>query len=582
MTSQRRLLTHLALTAAVLFPTDAISLAQTPDVKPRATASVAGRVMIGDKPAPGIIVAVNGINQQALLAQATSDTDGKYRINGLAPGQVTISTFTPTFVLPQSPTFTPGRTLNLSADEVIEGIDFKLTRGGVITGRVTDGEGKPVVEERISLNQLDDGRGPTQAIPGRPIFSRGANPYMYSTDDRGVYRIYGVPAGRYLVSAGDDAGGMGTVRGAGYYQRTYSPDTTDASKAAIVEVSEGGEAKNVDINLGLRAHTYTVSGHVVDADSGQPLAGVDYSFGALRQEQNQTYFSGSYSPGTPTNASGEFRIEGLEPGRYGITASASNPFVPNNYLSASDQQPRMYSDPVQFEIIDSDVSGLEIKARRALSVSGTVITDGITNKRALAIMPRLMVSGFAQPSANSIQTYGGVVASPIAADGSFQLDGLRPGKVSLNVGGMSASESRGITVSRIVYERELPNGQLDLPPGQNVSGVRIYLAYGTGIIKGEVKVEGGTLPPDAFLMVALHRENQTVRPGSAQVDARGRFIITGIPAGTYDALLQVISFGQATPLPRGFQRSQRQQVTVSDDSELQITFTIDLTPKEGP
>jgi len=581
MTSQRQRLARLVITVTLLFLPTPTAFAQTAEAKPRATASVAGRVMIGDKPAAGVIVAVNGINQQTLLAQTTSDPDGKYRINGLAPGQVTIGTFAPTCVLPVNPTFTQGRVLNLSADEVIEGIDFKLTRGGVITGRVTDGEGKPVVEERISLNQIDDGRGPTQAVPGRPMVSRGANPYMYSTDDRGIYRIYGVPAGRYLVSVGDDAGGMGTVRGAGYYPRTYSPDTTDASKASIVEISEGGEAKNIDINVGLRAHTYTVSGRIVDADSNQPLAGVEYSFGTLRQNQNQTYFSGVYSPGTPTNANGEFRIEGVEPGRYGIMAT-SNSFLPNNFLPASDQQPRMYSDPVQFEITDGDVSGLEIKARRGLSLSGAVITEGITDKRVLAMIPRLFVSGFVQPSGNGIQTYGGVVTSPIAADGSFQLDGLRPGKVSLNVSGASASESRGITVSRIVYERELPNGQLDLQPGQNVSGVRVYLAYGTGMIKGEVKVEGGTLAPDAFLFVALQRENQTVRPGSAQVDARGRFIITGIPAGTYDALLQIISLGPSTVLPRGFQRSQRQQVTVSNDSELQITFTIDLNPKEGP
>jgi len=400
---------------------------------------------------------------------------------------------------------------------------------------------------------------------------------MYSTDDRGIYRLYGLPPGRYLVSVGDDAGGMGTVRGAGYYPRTYSPDTTDASKAAIVEISEGGEAKNIDINVGLRAHTYTVSGRIVDADSNQPLAGVEYSFGTLRQDQNQTYFSGVYSPGTPTNANGEFRIEGVEPGRYGIMVS------PNNFLPATNQQPRLYSDPLQFEIAEADVSGLEVKARRGLSVTGTVITEGILDKRVLATVARLLVTGFAQPSGSGIQTFGNVVTSPIGADGSFQLDGLRPGKVSLNVGGLSSSDfARGITVSRVVYEREVPRGLLDLTPGQNVSGVQIYLAYGNGTIKGEVKVEGGTLPADSVLFVALQRENQPVRSASSQVDARGRFMITGIPAGTYDAMLQIISLGPSTVFPRGLQRTQRQQVTVSDDSELQISFTIDLTPKEGP
>jgi hypothetical protein len=399
---------------------------------------------------------------------------------------------------------------------------------------------------------------------------------MYSTEDRGIYRIYGLPAGRYLVSVGDEAGGMGTVRGAGYYPRTYYPDTTDAAKAAIVELSEGGEAKNIDINVGLRAHTYTVSGRIIDADTNQPIAGVDYSFGPLRQNQNQTFMSGGYSASTPTNTNGEFRIEGVEPGRYAIMA------ISNSFPGAANQQPKLYSDPVQFEITDGDVGGLEVKASRGLSISGTVVTEGITDKRALAAVSRLFVTGFVQPSGSGIQTFVGVASSPIAADGSFQLDGLKPGKVSLNVNGSGSIDSRSITVSRVVYERDLPNGQLDLPAGQNISGVRIYLACGTGIVKGEVKVEGGTLPTDAYLFVALQRENQLVRPPNAQVDARGRFIITGIPAGTYDAVLQIISLGPATNLPRGFPRTQRQQVTVSDDSELQITFTIDLTPKEGP
>jgi protocatechuate 3,4-dioxygenase beta subunit len=577
MTSQRQLVPRLVIAVTLLFLPTSMAFAQTADGKPRATASVAGRVTIGDKPAAGVIVAINGFNQQTLLAQATSDPDGKYRINGLAPGQVTIGTFAPTYVLPASPIFTQGRVLNLSADEVIEGIDFKLTRGGVITGRVTDGEGKPVVEERISLNQIEERGGATQAVPERAMVPRAANPFMYSTDDRGIYRIYGLPAGRYTVSVGDEAGGMGMMRGAGYYQRTYSPDTTDASKASIVELSEGGEAKNVDINVGLRARTYTVSGRIIDADSNQPLPGADISFGTLRQDQNRTYFSGVNSPGTPTNANGEFRVEGLEPGRYGIMAASVN------FQPSSNQQPRIYSDPVQFEITDGDIAGLEIKARRGLSVTGTVITEGITDKRVVAMIPRLFVNGFVSPSGNGIQTYGSVVTSPIAADGTFQLDGLRPGKISLNVGGLSSSDfARGITVSRVVYERELPHGLLDLPPGQNVSGVQIYLAYGTGSIKGEVKVEGGTLPADSVLFVGLQRENQLVRAPSAQVDARGRFIITGIPAGTYDAMLQIISLGPSTVLPRAFQRTQRQQVTVSDDSELPISFTIDLTPKEGP
>jgi hypothetical protein len=109
--------------------------------------------------------------------------------------------------------------------------------------------------------------------------------------------------------------------------------------------------------------------------------------------------------------------------------------------------------------------------------------------------------------------------------------------------------------------------------------VRIYLSYGSGVIKGEIKVEGGTLPSDAVIFVALQQESARVT--SAQVDARGRFIMSGIPAGNYEAVLQIISFG-SSELPRGMPRTHRQTVAVSDDVEAQVSFTLNLTPKVGP
>src|SRR6185436_16475237 len=115
-------------------------------------------------------------------------------------------------------------------------------------------------------------------------------------------------------SAGDEGRGGG-MRAAGFYPRTYYPDSSEIGKAAIIDVSEGGETKNIDIKLGRRALTYTVSGRIVDAESGQPLPGIFFSYGAIQQNQNQSYVSGSAGAPSPTNSQGEFRTEGLTPGR---------------------------------------------------------------------------------------------------------------------------------------------------------------------------------------------------------------------------------------------------------------------------
>src|SRR5262245_20861853 len=90
------------------------------------------------------------------------------------------------------------------------------------------------------------------------------------TDDRGVYRIYGVPAGRYTVAAGDPRYAPPDPRAP-----TTSPcyaDVTDAAKAGVVEVKEGTEATKIDITIGEAPTGYGVAGRVIDGDSGTPIA----------------------------------------------------------------------------------------------------------------------------------------------------------------------------------------------------------------------------------------------------------------------------------------------------------------------
>jgi hypothetical protein len=76
--------------------------------------------------------------------------------------------------------------------------------------------------------------------------------YFMQTDDRGIYRLYGLPAGRYLISAGS-GGGPGEmpmrIGGVSITKRTYYPDSTEESQAKAIEVTPGSEAKDIDIRL---------------------------------------------------------------------------------------------------------------------------------------------------------------------------------------------------------------------------------------------------------------------------------------------------------------------------------------------
>ena len=565
---KRRPCFRLILIAAMLVLAATQLNAQTLEAKTKPTGSISGRVTIGEKPAPGITVVVSDPNSTAVIGQATSDADGNYHIGGLASGQISVMPVAPVYVLPMSPLSGQGRVVNLSANEAVEGIDFKLTRGGVITGRITDADGRPVIEERISLIAVDQNgvvvRGPT---------IRSANFMMYQTDDRGLYRIYGLPAGHYKLSAGDEGRGGGLrAAAAGSYPRTYYPDAAEMGKAAIIDVSEGGETKNIDIKLGRRALTYAVSGRIV-AEGGQPLPGIILSCGAVQQNQNQSYVSGTSGASGPTNSQGEFRIEGLTPGRYVLMINSAN------FNASSSPSPRYYSDLLPFEVLNSDVTNLELKAQQALSISGVVVPDGITDKAVLARISRLVVTGSVENPPTDIRTFGRNSASRINPDRSFSIEGLPPGRVMLDVGGYSGSESAGFSTTRIEYNGPVPNRRIELTAGQSVSGVKIYVAFGTGVIRGQVKVEGGTLPAEAVLQISVNRQGDPSH-SSGMMDSRGRFLIKGISPGTYEVVLQVISLG-SLQLPPGFRRQQRQTITVVDGADTEVLFSVNLSGKEA-
>lgn len=572
MTSLNRMLRFsLILTTAILFWSAPLVYGQSADAKSKGTASISGRVTIGDKAAPGIIVTA-GFDPQNALGQTMSDEDGRYQISGLSAGQFVLAPVAPVYVLHGSnPTFWAGRVVQLSSGEAVDGIDFKLTRGGVITGRVIDADGRPVIEERISLLPVDE-----KGAPSRQPFPRMTNYQIYLTDDRGVYRIYGLPAGRYKVSVGNEPGMNAGLRASGYYQKTYHPDVTDSSKATIVDLSEAGETKGIDIKLGRRAATYTVSGRIVDTDVGKPLPGVPFAYGVIQKNQNQSYIAGTFSTGTPTNSLGEFRLEGVEPGRYAVFI-VTNSFNPGMGAFADSN---VYSDPLVFEVVDTDVTNLEIKAQQGLTLAGVVLSDGITDRKVLAKLPSLRIGASVAPTAGSLRVMPESRASGVGLDGSFQLAGLRPGRVSLYLAGAPGTDYRGFSITRIEQNGVLQNQGVEIRPGENPSGIKVFLAYGTGVIRGRVKVEGDTLPSDALIFVSVSRDGVPSR-SSAQADSRGQFVIENLVAGTYEVMLQMASFG-TTPLPRGFPRQHRQTVTVADGTEAEVVFTLDLNRKEGP
>jgi hypothetical protein len=420
------------------------SSAQTPkrDNLPR-TASIGGRVTVGGAPAANALVVVAEVDLQAWVDWADSESpqgakvevrtgsDGRYRATGLAEGAYVIRALSKAYVVSKSPFgFDAFRSVTLDAGESRGGLDIALARGGVITGRVIDAEGHPVIATDVQLLSVSGKGSPKREVDY-------GNEEMFQTDDRGFYRIYGLAAGRYMISAGGQwASGLARRKSA----ETFYPDATDQSQAKIIKVEEGAEVTDIDIRLGVGKDTYEAAGRVVDAKTGQPLPRVS----VLCMEGPDKKSGGTrYGIHATTDYDGRFRCANLGPGPYQLSLRR---------VSSSH-----FSEKIRFEVADSDVSGLEVKAIRGSTISGVVVIEGVSDQEVKAKLQRMSicvsVTGF-RGSAGDDGDYEfpDVVTTKIDGDGAFSLTGARPGMASFYMEGQegaspSAAAPRQLSIS---------------------------------------------------------------------------------------------------------------------------------------
>jgi protocatechuate 3,4-dioxygenase beta subunit len=552
-----RLLARFAFFMALMLGAMLSNGAVAQTAQKQGTGIITGRVTVSGKAIANVGVVLmpeeRGMNRSA-LSRAATDYEGRYRLTNVPAGRYNVVAIAPAMVGSSEDAYGgAGKAVTIAEGETVEKIDFTLVKGGVITGRVTDSEGAPVIGERINLNQ--SGNQERNRFPG---FSN-LNPFMYETDDRGVYRIYGIAPGRYTVSIGESSEG-GSVRfgfgGRGYYARTFHPDVTEEAKATVIEVGEGTEATNVDISVGRKSKSFTATGRVVD-ESGKPVVGVHVANGAVMKDGNTM---GGFGWGSITDAQGGFRLDGLLPGRYAA-------FVFNEGSTDS------YSDTATFEITDGNVSGLELKLHTGSSISGIAVIEGTNDRTALAKLSQLSLSANVEMEGLAAPNY---VIAKIAPDGSFRLAGLRPGKARIYLA--TFPPIPGFTLARI--EREgVPQREIEITQGAQITGVRAVIEYGSGIVRGSVKIENGPLPENTRMFVSVRRRGggDPAMPANrgAQVDSRGRFIIEGMSNGDYELTLQTFLAGN----PQRRLPPVKQNVTVTNGVEAEVIFTVDLNAK---
>jgi hypothetical protein len=539
-----------------------VSSGQSPVKEPKqGTSAVSGRVTFKGEPVSGATVSIQlnrviSIDPKWTL-KAQTDQNGEYRIVGVAAGHHSISASAPGFGLIND---IPYIDLKIAEGDNLENIDFELKRGGAITGRVTDSNDRPLVGERVELMKFfQDGKA-------GPLFISASD--MGRTDDSGVYRFYGLPAGRYLVNVGASAKGAQLLRpSSSYLPRTFHPNVTQQSEAKVIEVSEGSEATAVDIVVAEAEKTYSIYGRVMSADSGQPVAGVELSCGYISEERRGIRnITGWGPPGARSDAKGEFRLEGLLPGKLML-------------FGRLDEKSEVYSEVEVREISDSDIHEVELKVRQGGSISGVIVIEGASDPAVLSKISELQLNSVVMTKEPSPP---GIWQTKANTDGSFRIKGLRPGKVHISMS--QNSTSRSFSVLRIERGGTLMswNDGIEVGQGENISNVRVVVGYASSAIQGEVKIIGATLPGNQSLYVHAKYLNDEKRiPALMETDARGQFVFENLLPGEYELSLSLSYRSPAdnrlsTAIPRVLRK-----VIVGPNSRSVVSLEIDLSRQEG-
>jgi uncharacterized protein (DUF2141 family) len=342
--------------------------APTPQAPQRDAAARTGKAVIAgvvttdeQTPQPVKRAQVTIVSPEAAFTRTTYTNDaGRFSMTGLPAGRYTLTVTKPPYLRlaygAKRPD-RPGTPITIKDAEQLTNLAMRMTRGAVLSGTITDENGLPAVGVQVQAMRVMMQNGERTLAPGGAVGAQASD----MTDDRGVYRFYGLPPGEYVVSAQPRAvngeikamtdseiraimaalqqqqaaaaqsqtPGMTNVPAPQAsappseppvtvgYANVYFPGTTTASTAGTVSVEPGAERGGVDFALRL-VRTARIEGTVV-VPAGMRPQSVQLSLNAVGATALDIM---SFNRATP-GPDGRFSFIAVPPGEYQILARGS-------------------------------------------------------------------------------------------------------------------------------------------------------------------------------------------------------------------------------------------------------------------
>jgi uncharacterized protein (DUF2141 family) len=502
---------------------------------------------------------------------ATTDDQGRFSFTTLPAGRYTLAASKPGHLSVTYGQRVPGRAG--TAIQLTDGqkfrADLQIPKGSVITGIVLDENGEPTPQTSVRVMRVvtQDGRRTLQGSNGG------------STDDRGIYRVFGLLPGDYVVCATprntnmtdsarmevqvrelelalevsarvnpDQARAIGERMSAiretmpsaddastpGYAPVCY-PGTVSAGAASPVTLGIAEERTGIDFQLQL-APLARVEGTVVNS-TGAPLREINVT---LSDAQQTGLSFGNIN--ARADADGKFRLMNVPPGQYRLTARATvtPPRAPTppaggpgsgRGRGGAPEGPRAGPITVwasaDIAVDGRTVSNVMLSLQQGLAVSGQVTFDGTGAQPSDLSRIRITLS----PSEPS--PFGGSLTGRADAAGRFTITSVPPGRYRLNATGAGG----WFAESAIIGGQDALDFPFEVKGNANAAGLMITFTDRQTELTGTVTGDKNQPAPEYTLVVfpadSRYWTGRSRRVQSARPSTAGRFEFRNLPPGEY-------------------------------------------------
>jgi len=522
------------------------------------TGIITGRVVTEDGSGlPGVTVTLTPVaaDRRAISRgsqnRTSTDEDGNFKFTGLAPYVYSVSASSAKGYVP-SPVPVSERQ-DSGYHRIGASVTITMIKGGAITGRVTNAMGESLIGVQVNAAMA-------RGADGSP--DRGGSGRMKFTDDRGIYRIYGLSPGTYVVFTRNrfhiypspyDKDGP-----------TYYPSSTRET-AAEVTVTSGGETSGVDIRYrGDRGHavsgSISFSGEPVSSSVSHMVALTNTVTGVVRSDAD--FFRE------------RFAIYGVPDGEYEITV---------RWILASNEE-IIASAPRRVVVKGADVGGIELKMLPLGSVAGKFALEATSvvceSKRKWSLEETLLALRYEAKPGEAPPARSHTVVNGVNEKGEFTVYNLKANRYFLeprlpnenwylksitSPALTSAPTNAGGAAERAAAASNAARNGITLKAGEKISGITVSIADGAALVSGKVipATEGLRLP--AGLRIHLvpaeaTAANDVLRYAEVFARANGSFLLSNLAPGKYWLIVRAApddEMSDSPPAPIAWDANER-------------------------